>query len=163
MRNIHRVQAEGATVKRQIVALLRQQFRMMMDCFFNTGADFELINNGEFVRSDMTTIPAHICDDYGMRLLVASMNHEGRFDIDGECIGTLAECFTRRGLSTRFGVGVDSADAECSVCINDIEKVQSVTLHIPPHVTCAVLTEIRDELRSIVLIQQLKQPCYGNW
>lgn len=147
----------------EIDVLLLMQFRMMMDCFFSTGADFELINNGEFQREDMTEIPAHICDEYGLRLVVASVNHEVRYDIDGECIGILGEAFTKKAVSSRFGVGVDSADAEYSVCIDDSGKFHSISLHIPSHVTNAELAELRDELRNMVLIQQLKQPCNSNW
>lgn len=152
----------GDESQKEIKSLLLKQLRLMMDCFFNTGADFELIINGEFARDDMTKIPARICKEYGMRLLVASVNHENQFDIDGECIGTLGECFSRRGVHTRFGVGMNSADADYSLRISDSGKFHSVSLRIPPHVTTVELTEIRDEVKDIVLIQQLKQPYYGN-
>lgn len=131
---------------------------MMMDCFFSSGADFDLVNNGEFVCDDMTDIPSDICEEYGLRLIMASVNYEGHFDIDGECIGTLGECFTIRGVNTRFGVRVVSVDGEFSLSIDDSRAFHSISLNIPPHVTSAELNAIRDELRDIVVMQRLKQP-----
>lgn len=143
----------------EIAELLLKQLRMMLDCFFRKGAEFELINNGEFASDFMTEIPAHICEEYGLRLVVASLNHEGQFDIDGECIGTLGECVTRRGVSTRFGVGVHSPEVECSLSVDDTDAFHSISLRIPSHVSSADLTVMRDELREIVMVQTLRHPC----
>jgi hypothetical protein len=130
---------------------------MMMDTFFSTGEEFELVNNGAFLAEDMTAIPTDICEEYGLRLIVASANGENHFDIDGECIGTLGDCFSNHGINRRFSVGVNNRDAEHYCCIDSSAEFHSISINVPSHVTSSGLTAVRDMLKDMVVMQRLKQ------
>jgi hypothetical protein len=146
------------SLRNEIKTLLLLQFRLMMDTFFRTGEKFELTNNGAFIAEDMTVISDCICEEYGLRLIVASANDENQFAIDGECIGTLGECFSKRGISTRFSVGVNNRDAEHYCCIDNSAEFASISISVPAYVTNSALTAVRDELRDMVIMQRLRQP-----
>jgi hypothetical protein len=153
------MQTSKVTRHTEIKLLLLQQLRMMMDCFFSSGREFDLTNNGAFVPDSMSEIPAHICEEYGLRLIVASADDDNHFDIDGECIGTLASCFERYNVNSRFGVGFNNVDGEFYCCTNDSMDFYFISLNLPPHISDSAQIAFRDELRDIVIMQRLKHTC----